>query len=75
MLDAPAQADVLITLETGEALIYVDRHSTAGTLVVATLDPLSHYGAYFMPAAERFLDGFMPGIDEAARAHRQPTPE
>jgi hypothetical protein len=70
VLDPPARADVLITLATGEALMYVDRHSTAGTLVVATLDPLSHYGAYFMPAAERFLDGFMPWIARTAGAGR-----
>jgi hypothetical protein len=74
VLDPPAKADVLITLETGEALMYVDRRSTRGTLVVATLDPLSHYGAYFMPAAERFLDGFMPWITRTARAEtRRPA--
>lgn len=28
--------------------------------MVSTLDPLSHYGGYFMPATERFLDGFPP---------------
>jgi hypothetical protein len=49
-------------------MMYVDRHSTRGTLVVATLDPLSHYGAYFMPAAERFLDGFMAWITVTGRA-------
>lgn len=34
-------------------------------MIVATLDPLSHYGSHFMPATERFLDGFLPG-------HRDP---
>lgn len=60
VLDPPAGAEVLLTLPTGEALLYIDRVSTRGTLVVATLDPISHYGSYFMPATERFLDGFLP---------------
>ncbi|MCW0213099.1 MAG: hypothetical protein OJJ54_07055 [Pseudonocardia sp.] len=65
VLTPPDGAEVLITLPTGEALLYVDRVSTAGTLVVSTLDPMSHYGSHFMPATERFLDGFMPWIAEA----------
>ncbi|MFE4501075.1 hypothetical protein ACFRFQ_14550 [Rhodococcus sp. NPDC056743] len=58
----PAGAEILLTLPNGDVLAYVDQVSTRGTLVVATLDPMSHYGAYFMPATERFLDGFMPWI-------------
>jgi|GEM_PF-137807 len=60
----PPGADVLLTLPDGDVLAYVDQVSTAGTMVIATLDPMSHYGAYFMPATERFLDGFMPWIAE-----------
>ncbi len=60
VLDPPDGAEVLLALPTGEALLYVDRVSTAGTIVVATLDPMSHYGSHFMPATERFLDGFLP---------------
>lgn len=43
-------------------MLYLDRVSTPGTLVVSTLDPLSHYGGHFMPATERFLDGFLPWL-------------
>lgn len=60
VLDPPAGAQALVTVPSGEALLYIDRVSTPGTLVVATLDPISHYGSYFMPATERFLDGFLP---------------
>jgi hypothetical protein len=68
VLTPPDGAEVLITLPTGEALLYVDRVSTSGTLVVATLDPMHHYGSHFMPATERFLDGFLPWVAaEAAR--------
>jgi hypothetical protein len=68
VLDPPDGAEVLVTLPTGEALLYVDRVSTPGTLVVATLDPMSHYGSHFMPATERFLDGFLPwAAEESAR--------
>lgn len=62
VLEPPTGADVLITLPTGEALLYVDQVSTAGTLVISTLDPLSHYGGHFMPATERFLDAFLPWV-------------
>lgn len=60
VLTPPDGAEVLVELPDGEALLYVDRVSTRGTLIVATLDPLSHYGSHFMPATERFLDGFLP---------------
>ncbi|MHA6782595.1 hypothetical protein ACVGOW_16620 [Pseudonocardia saturnea] len=62
VLDPPDGAQTLVALPGGEALLYVDRVSTAGTLVVSTLDPLSHYGGHFMPATERFLDGFLPWL-------------
>lgn len=70
VLIPPEGAEVLVELPTGEALLYVDRVSTAGTLVVATLDPLSHYGSHFMPATERFLDGFLPWVAGAVLASR-----
>jgi len=62
VFDPPPGADVLVTLPSGEALLYADRVSTPGTLVVSTLDPMSHYGSHFMPATERFLDGFLPWV-------------
>ncbi len=62
VLQPPDGAQVLVELCTGEALLYVDQVSTAGTIVVSTLDPISHYGGYFMPATERFLDGFLPWV-------------
>jgi len=60
VLSPPDGAEVLVELPSGEALLYVDHASTPGTLIVSTLDPLSHYGSHFMPATERFLDGFLP---------------
>jgi hypothetical protein len=62
VLQPPDGAQVLVELTTGEALLYVDQVSTAGTIVVSTLDPISHYGGYFMPATERFLDCFLPWV-------------
>lgn len=72
-LHPPVGAETLLTLPDGDVLFYIDRVSTQGTLVVATLDPMSHYGAYFMPATERFLDGFMPWISEFAQSSHQKT--
>lgn len=60
VLRPPPGADVLVALPSGEALLYVDEVSTPGRIVVSTLDPMSHYGSHFMPATERFLDGFLP---------------
>ena len=54
----PPGAVTLVSTEDG-AVLYVDQVSTGGTLVVAALDPLYHFGSYFMPAAARFLDGFL----------------
>lgn len=71
VLSPPEGADVLVALPTGEALLYADRVSTPGTLIVATLDPLSHYGSHFMPATERFLDGFLPWASETQLASAQ----
>jgi hypothetical protein len=67
VLDAPKGAQVLVKLTTGEALLYVDQVSTAGTIVVSTLDPISHYGGYFMPATARFLDAFLPWASEVSK--------
>lgn len=58
----PAGALTLISTTDGGAVLYIDQASTAGTLVVAALDPMSHYGSYFMPATERFLDAFLPWL-------------
>ncbi|MCM3359038.1 MAG: hypothetical protein ABS939_22180 [Psychrobacillus sp.] len=52
----------LITTEDGGAVLYVDKVSTNGTWIITTLDPDYHYGSYFMPATERFLDGFLPWL-------------
>lgn len=55
-------AQTLIATEDGGAVLYLDQVSTPGTLVVTCLDPIFHFGSYFMPATERFLDGFLPWV-------------
>ncbi|MCG7319255.1 hypothetical protein [Brevibacillus laterosporus] len=52
----------LITTEDGGAVMYVDKISTNGTWIITTLDPDYHFGSYFMPATERFFDGFLPWL-------------
>jgi len=56
------EADKLITTEDGGAVLYIDKTSTKGTWIVTTLDPDYHFGSYFMPATERFLNGFFPWL-------------
>jgi hypothetical protein len=58
----PAGAETLIELENDGAVLYIDRVSTRGTMLVTCLDPTYHFGSYFMPATERFLDGFLPWV-------------
>jgi hypothetical protein len=58
----PEGAVTLISAADGGAVLYIDQASTPGTLIVAALDPMAHYGSYFMPATERFLDAFLPWL-------------
>lgn len=60
----PDGAETLIATEDGAAVLYVDRVSTPGTLLVTSLDPMYHFGSYFMSATERYLDGFLPWVVE-----------
>lgn len=67
VLAAPEGAVTLIEVppdpegrDSGGALLYDDRVSTCGRLIVSTLDPFYHHGSNFMPATTRFLDGFLP---------------
>ena len=56
------EVDSLIDIENDGSIFYVDKQSTKGTLILTTLDPEYHFGNYFMPAAERFLDGLLPWL-------------
>lgn len=54
------EAQKLITMEDGGAVMYTEPAENNGTWIITTLDPDYHFGSYFMPATERFLEGFMP---------------
>jgi hypothetical protein len=62
VFDPPAGAETVLTARDGGAVLYIDRVTTPGTLIVTCLDPMWHFGSYFMPATERFLDGFLPWL-------------
>lgn len=66
----PEGSVTLVENSDGLAVLYVDQVSTPGTLVVAALDPMYHYGSYFMPATERFLDGFLPWLAQDVASRR-----
>lgn len=59
-----ADCEILVATDDGGAVLYIDKENTNGTWVNTTLDPDFHYGAYFMPATERFLRGFLPWLQE-----------
>lgn len=70
-LAAPPGATPLVTLGSGEdapCLMYEDRVSSAGRLILSTLDPFYHHGSHFMPATTRFLDGFARWAEEGWEA-------
>ncbi len=52
----PAEATTLVATEDEGAVLYMDQISTKGTWLITTLDPDYHFGSYFMPATERFLE-------------------
>ena len=67
VLTPPAGAETLIDVpadpegrDSGGSLLYDDHVTTAGRLIVSTLDPFYHHGSNFMPATTKFLDGFLP---------------
>ncbi len=69
VLQPPPGATVLVAVpadldgrDGGGALLYEDRATRPGRLIVATLDPFYHHGSRFMPATTRFLDGFLPWL-------------
>lgn len=63
--DAPDGADILAVNGDGNPILYLDRVTTAGCMVITSLDPFYHHGSHFMPATTRFLDGFLPWMREA----------
>lgn len=68
-LAVPPGAVSLIDAVEGGSVLYDDCLSTAGRLIVSTLDPCYHHGSYFMPATTRFLRGFIPWLKDGAVAH------
>ncbi len=64
--DLPQGAVGLIDCVEGGPILYEDRVSWPGTLLVTSLDPIYHHGSFFMPAASRFLDGLMAWLRASA---------
>ena len=58
----PEGATVLLQHPDGTSVLFDDRNTYAGRLIVTTLDPSFHHGSHFMPAATRFLHGFLPWL-------------
>ena len=68
--EPPAGATTLIAAAGAGAVLYEDRVTTSGCMLVTSLDPMYHHGSHFMPTTTRFLDGFLPYLKTA---HRLPT--
>ncbi len=68
----PSGAVSVVDHVEGGSILYDDRVTTRGRMLVTSLDPFYHHGSHFMPTASRFLDRFLPwlhrefGSDQAA---------
>ncbi|WP_416067072.1 hypothetical protein ACK9YZ_29270 [Rhizobium sp. ZK1] len=58
----PDGATVLARDGEGRAILYEDKVSTKGTMILSSLDPMFHHGSHFMPATTLFLDSFVPNL-------------
>ncbi|MCQ1853513.1 hypothetical protein [Neorhizobium galegae] len=58
----PDGATVLVRDGEGRAILYEDKVSTKGTMILSSLDPMFHHGSHFMPATTLFLDHFVPNV-------------
>ncbi|GAX46472.1 hypothetical protein [Pseudolactococcus reticulitermitis] len=56
------QVTSLISKENEGTIFYLDKTPEFGTWLVTCLDPEYHFGSYFMPATEKFLEGFLPWL-------------
>jgi hypothetical protein len=68
--EPPPGANILVSVAGAGAVLYEDRLTTQGCMLVTSLDPMYHHGSHFMPATTRFLDGFLPYLKSA---HRLPA--
>jgi hypothetical protein len=62
VLHPPSGVDTLLSAEDGSSVLYVDRVSTAGTVLATTLDPIQHCHRPESPMAARFLGMFLPWV-------------
>lgn len=69
--DAPEGAEVLVVDGAERPILYIDEVTTAGRMVLTTLDPFYHHGSHFMPATTRFLDGFLPWMRATLDGNRR----
>ena len=60
----PPGAENLIGVENSGAVLYEDNVTTRGRMIISSLDPFYHFGSYFMPVTEKFLDGFLAWLHE-----------
>lgn len=73
VFEPPAGAVTLLRDDaTGGAVLYEDRVTTPGRLLVMSLDPFYHHGCSFMPATTRFLGRFLPWLKGEAAMEGTP---
>jgi hypothetical protein len=69
VLTPPPGAQVLLAAHDGAAVVYLDRASTPGTLLVSTVDPLAHFGHTGSAESRDYLDALLPWVHGHAVEH------
>ncbi|MDQ4010937.1 MAG: hypothetical protein M3228_09630 [Actinomycetota bacterium] len=70
VLTPPTGAEILLAAPDGAAVAYLDRTSTAGTMLISTIDPLAHFGHTGAPNAAEFLDELLLWVTTALPRRR-----
>ncbi|BDU37835.1 hypothetical protein [Vibrio nigripulchritudo] len=67
----------LLNMEEDQGSVMVDFPDlpNGGRVLLTTLDPHSHNGQRFMPAAKRLIDGFYPWLNRELGIDREQVPE
>ncbi len=58
----PPGAESLVEASGHGSVLYEDKVTTNGRMIVTALDPFYHHGSHFMPATTDFLSGFLPWL-------------
>ncbi|MBI1285490.1 MAG: hypothetical protein GC183_14335 [Thiobacillus sp.] len=69
----PDGAVSIVEHKNGGSVLYDYHLPGGGQTTVMSLDPFFHHGSFFMPAASRFLRGFIPWLANTRLSLKEPS--